>query len=29
MLFKSLFAIAIGIGIEHVGVIVLFDFDPD
>jgi hypothetical protein len=29
MLFKSLFGIAIGIGIEHVGMIVLFDFDSD
>lgn len=30
MLFKCLFEIAIeiAIGIEHVGVIVLFDFDP-
>jgi hypothetical protein len=31
MLFKSLFGIAIGIwiGIEHVGIIVLSDFDTD
>jgi hypothetical protein len=29
MLFKSLFGIAIGIGIEHAGMIVLFDFDND
>jgi hypothetical protein len=29
MLFKSLFGIAIRIGIEHAGMIVLFDFDSD
>lgn len=29
MHFKSLFGIAIGIGIEHDGIIVLFDFDSD
>jgi hypothetical protein len=31
MLFKSLFGIAIGIGIgvEHIGIIAFFDFDSD
>jgi hypothetical protein len=29
MLFKCLFEIAIGIGIEHAGMIVLLDFDSD
>jgi hypothetical protein len=29
MLFKSLFGIAIGIGIEHIGIMALYDFDSD
>jgi hypothetical protein len=29
MLFKCPFEVAIGIGIEHGGIIVLFDSDPD
>jgi uncharacterized membrane protein len=29
MLFLCLFGVAIGIGIEHAGIILLFDFDSD